>query len=281
MMQPPTLINGVVVDRIDAGDRGLLYGDGLFETMAVRNGQVSSWPRHMARLLAGCERLGIPAVDPDQLSRESRELLAGIRQGVLKLIVTRGSGGRGYRIPEKILPRRILQLHPWPDFPATASDEGVAVRLCAIRLCHNPVLAGIKHLNRLEQVLARREWDNPQIGEGLLLDVAGCLVEGTMSNLFLVRDQVLLTPDLSCCGVAGIMRSIILECAEQLSLTAEIRALDIADLKAADEVFICNSLIGIWPVIAIDGRPYPKGAITSQIQQRMQAAEDNGSAWRP
>jgi 4-amino-4-deoxychorismate lyase len=102
-----------------------------------------------------------------------------------------------------------------------------------------------------------------------------------MSNLFLVRDQVLLTPDLSCCGVAGIMRSIILECAEQLSLTAEIRALDIADLKAADEVFICNSLIGIWPVIAIDGRPYPKGAITSQIQQRMQAAEDNGSAWRP
>jgi 4-amino-4-deoxychorismate lyase len=281
MMQPPTLINGVVVDRIDAGDRGLLYGDGLFETMAVRNGWVSSWPRHMARLLAGCERLGIPAVDPDQLSRESRELLAGIRQGVLKLIVTRGSGGRGYRIPEKILPRRILQLHPWPDFPATASDEGVAVRLCAIRLCHNPVLAGIKHLNRLEQVLARREWDNPQIGEGLLLDVAGCLVEGTMSNLFLVRDQVLLTPDLSCCGVAGIMRSIILECAEQLSLTAEIRALDIADLKAADEVFICNSLIGIWPVIAIDGRPYPKGAITSQIQQRMQAAEDNGSAWRP
>jgi 4-amino-4-deoxychorismate lyase len=265
MTQPVIRINGIAADCVDAADRGLLYGDGLFETMAVRKGRVSSWSRHMSRLLAGCERLGFPAVDTVQLAHEADELLAGAGCGVLKVIVTRGSGGRGYRVPEKVVPRRILQLHPWPDFPPAAGEAGVAVRLCATRLCHNPQLAGIKHLNRLEQVLARREWDEPQIGEGL----------------FLVREQLLLTPDLRRCGVAGIMRSIILEQAERQSLRAEIRALDSADLLAADEVFLCNSLIGIWPVRAVDGRPYRKGAVTIRLQQLLQAEEDNGSAWLP
>jgi 4-amino-4-deoxychorismate lyase len=281
MTQPVIRINGIAADCVDAADRGLLYGDGLFETMAVHKGRVSSWSRHMSRLLAGCERLGFPAVDTVQLAHEADELLAGTGRGVLKVIVTRGSGGRGYRLPEKVVPRRILQLHPWPDFPPAAREAGVAVRLCATRLCHNPQLAGIKHLNRLEQVLARREWDEPQIGEGLLLDVDGRLVEGTMSNLFLVREQLLLTPDLRRCGVAGIMRSIILEQAERRSLRAEIRALDSADLLAADEVFLCNSLIGIWPVRAVDGRPYHKGAVTIRLQQLLQAEEDDGSAWLP
>jgi 4-amino-4-deoxychorismate lyase len=273
-------INGVAVDCVDASDRGLLYGDGLFETIAVRNGRVFCWSRHMARLLAGCERLGIPAVDTVELAHEADELLAGTGHGVLKIIVTRGSGGRGYRVPETVVPRRILQLHPWPDFPPAAPETGVAVRLCKTRLCHNPLLAGIKHLNRLEQVLARREWDDHRIGEGLLLDVDGRLVEGTMSNLFLVRGESLLTPDLRRCGVAGIMRSVILEQAEQQLLTAEIRALDTADLLAADEVFLCNSLIGIWPVISIDGRPYRKGAITIRMQQLIQAEIDDGTTWR-
>jgi 4-amino-4-deoxychorismate lyase len=281
MMQVATRINGIAADCIDVNDRGLLYGDGLFETMAVRNGAVASWSRHVTRLLAGCERLRMPAVDAGQLAHEAGELLAGTGHGVLKVIVTRGSGGWGYRVPEKLAPRRILQLHPWPDFPPAARKAGVAVRLCTTRLCHNPLLAGIKHLNRLEQVLARQEWDDPEIGEGLLLDVNGCVVEGTMSNLFLVRDEVLLTPDLRRCGVAGIMRSIILEYATRESLTAEIRTLDITDLRAADEVFVCNSLIGIWPVIAVDDRSYFKGAITTRMQQLIQTAEDDGSDWRP
>ena len=281
MTRMATRINGAAVDCVDTSDRGLLYGDGLFETMAVRNGRVSSWSRHMMRLLTGCERLGIPAVDTVQLAQEAGELLAGVRQAVLKVIVTRGSGGRGYRVPEKVMPRRILQLHPWPDFPLAAGEAGVAVRLCTIRLCHNPQLAGIKHLNRLEQVLARQEWDDPQIAEGLLLDVDGHLVEGTMSNLFLVRKRTLMTPDLRRCGVAGIMRSIVLEQAERLALTARIQPLATADLQAADEVFLCNSLLGIWPVSAIEGRPYRKGSITTRMQQLIQAEEDEGSTWLP
>jgi 4-amino-4-deoxychorismate lyase len=279
--QVKTTINGIAVDCVDTSDRGLLYGDGLFETIAVRNGRACSWQRHMARLQAGCERLGMPVVDTAQLARETDELLADAGHGVLKIIVTRGSGGRGYRIPEKMAPSRILQLHPWPEFPAAAAQSGVAARLCAARLCHNPVLAGIKHLNRLDQVLARREWDDPQIAEGLLLDPHGHLVEGTMSNLFLVRQGTLLTPDLRGCGVAGIMRSIILDLAERLPLPVKICALDIQDLQTADEVFLCNSLIGIWPVITVDGRPFCKGDITIRMQQLLQTGEDKGSAWYP
>ena len=281
MTQLATRINGVAVNCVDTGDRGLLYGDGLFETIAVRNGRVSSWRRHMARLQAGCDRLGMPAVDTVQLALEVDELLAGAGHAVLKVIVTRGSGGRGYRISEKMKPRRILQLHPWPELPPAAPEAGVAARLCSTRLCHSPLLAGIKHLNRLEQVLARQEWHDPQIAEGLLLDPDGRLVEGTMSNLFLVRQKELLTPDLRGCGVAGIMRSIILEQAERLSIPVNIRALYMDDLQTADEVFLCNSLFGIWPVIAVDGRPYRKGEITMRMQQRIQAGEDDGSAWQP
>lgn len=281
MTKLTTRINGVAVDCVGTSDRGLLYGDGLFETIAVRNRRASSWQRHMARLQAGCERLGIPVVDSAQLAQEADELLAGAGDAVLKVIVTRGSGGRGYRIPEKMTPRRILQLHPWPEFPPAAAEAGVAARLCTTRLCHNPMLAGIKHLNRLEQVLARREWHDPQIAEGLLLDPGGHLVEGTMSNLFLVRQQALLTPDLRGCGVAGIMRSIILELAERLSLPVKICTLDMEDLQTADEIFLCNSLIGIWPVIVVDGRPFCKGEITIRMQQLLQTGEDNGSAWHP
>lgn len=280
--QPQTLrINGEPLDCIPCSDRGLLYGDGVFETLAVDNGSCRYWSRHMARLQAGCERLAIPAVAPELLAAEAEGLVAGIQQGVLKIIVTRGSGGRGYRVPVQAVPTRILQLHPWPDLAPSLAGSGVAARLCNTRLGNNPVLAGIKHLNRLEQVLARQEWDDAGILEGLLMDAEGRLVEGTMSNLFLVRQQMLLTPDLRNCGVAGIMRSIILEQAERLSLPVKICNLDMEDLLLADEVLVCNSLIGIWPVIAVDGRPYRKGEITRRMQQQIQAGEDDGSEWHP
>lgn len=268
-------------DCVDVTDRGLLYGDGVFETMAVTDGRAVSWPRHMARLLTGCERLGIPAVDTGLLAREAEQLLAGMQRGVLKVIVTRGSGGRGYTEPDVVVPRRILQLHPRPAFPPTAGEDGVAVRLCTTRLCHNPVLAGIKHLNRLEQVMARREWHDPRIREGLLLDTDGWLVEGTMSNLFMVREGTLLTPGLRRCGVAGIMRSIVLELAQRQSLAVEIHTMAPAELQSADEVFLCNSLIGIWPVIEVDGKPCRKGHVTTAMQRLLQAHEDKGSAWIP
>ena len=275
-----TMINGRMTDHVASTDRGLFYGDGLFETIAVLNGEPGHWQQHLQRLQAGCARLGIEPVDEPLLEEECRQLVDGVGRTMVKIIVTRGSGGRGYRPPVRPEPTRILQLHDWPDFPVACARHGVAVRMCDIRLGHNPRLAGIKHLNRLEQVLARQEWDDTGIMEGLLLDSVGNLIEGTMSNLFLVKDEVLLTPDLQRCGVAGIMRSQVLKLADQLSIHAEICQLGIADLHEAGEVFICNSLIGIWPIITIDDRNYTRGTTTSRLQDLLASGADTGWQWQ-
>lgn len=253
------LIDGEARDRIDARDRGLAYGDGLFETIAVDGGVPLLWERHVQRLTWGCERLGLPLPDPALLAAETRHLCREADRAVLKLILTRGSGGRGYRPPQPATTTRILGLHPWPDYPAAWREEGVRVRICDTRLAVQPALAGLKHLNRLEQVLARREWDDPAIAEGLMLDTAGRVVEGTFTNLFLVRDGVLRTPELSGSGVAGIMRDRVLETADGLGLPRVTGAVTLDDMAAAEEVFLTNTLIGIWPVQAIDERPYPVG----------------------
>jgi len=273
------LINGAAAESIASTDRGLLYGDGLFETVAVLDGAMASWPRHLRRLQAGCTRLGLPLVEKNILEEECRSLSVGSDKAVLKIVITRGIGGRGYRVAEKTTATRVVQLHEWPAFAPACAEQGIAVRVCDIRLGQNPLLAGIKHLNRLEQVLARQEWDDPLVMEGLLLDADDHLVEGTMSNLFLVRDGVLVTPDLHQCGVAGIMRTRILEMAGRLPIDAKIRNVDVTDLYAADEVFVCNSLIGIWPVIAEGSRVYKKGTVTSRLQTMLETVPDCGDSW--
>ncbi len=243
-----TLIDGRQSDQINIEDRGLLYGDGLFETLAVRAGVPQLWDRHMQRLGLGCLRLGITPPDLTNLRKEAHAVCQGAERAVLKIIVTRGSGARGYRCRDSEKTTRIIALQPWPDYPDNFKQQGVAVRLCATRLGSNPVLAGLKHLNRLEQVMARNEWDDPTIPEGLMLDSAGTVIEGTMSNIFVVRGGVLQTPDLSQCGVAGIMRGLILEMAAEMGLTTEITQPGLKDIMAAQEIFLCNSLIGLWPV---------------------------------
>jgi 4-amino-4-deoxychorismate lyase len=273
------VINGQATDGISSLDRGLLYGDGVFETIAVEEEQPRFWLRHLARLGSGCERLGIPQPEGRRLLEEALAVIPGITRGVLKIIVTRGCAGRGYRPAAGASPTRIIQLHPWPDYSETGRGSGVRVRLCRQRLGHNPALAGIKHINRLEQVLARREWDDPGIHEGLLLDGDGCLVEGTMSNLFLIRDRVLMTPDLSRCGVAGILRSVVMELAANVPMPVEIRTLGLDDLQKADEVFLTNSLIGIWPVNAVEDRSYGRGALTCRLQELLKDLSPDGEAW--
>jgi 4-amino-4-deoxychorismate lyase len=277
--KPLIVINGQATDGISSLDRGLLYGDGVFETLAVEAGRPRFWLRHLARLSAGCRRLGIPQPEAKSLLEESLAVISGIERGVLKIIVTRGCAGRGYRPANDAIPTRIIQLHPWPDYPETCPGSGVRVRLCRQRLGHNPVLAGIKHLNRLEQVLARGEWDDPGILEGLLLDGDERLVEGTMSNLFLIRNRVLMTPDLSRCGVAGILRTVVRELAAKVPMPLQISALGLDDLRKADEVFLTNSIIGIWPVIAVEDRPYRRGTLTCRLQELLKDLSSDGEAW--
>lgn len=263
------LINGEPTQQLDAGDRGLQYGDGLFETIAVRQGKPRLWDLHMARLHCGCEALGLPLIDPALLAREAQSLCSGSSEAVLKIILTRGAGGRGYRMPALVQPTRILSLHDFPAYPDGYSENGIIVRLCRLRLARQPALAGIKHLNRLEQVLARQEWQQPDIVEGILRDTRDHVIEGVMSNLFSVYSGELFTPDLTHCGVAGVMREHVMALAEAAGLVVNVRQLTEQDLFDADEVFMTNSLIGIWPVSQIEDSKLKVGPITRQLQQAL------------
>ncbi|HSC47396.1 MAG TPA: aminodeoxychorismate lyase [Gammaproteobacteria bacterium] len=260
-------VNGEPREDIPAGDRGLHYGDGVFETLAVLDGRVRLLEHHLDRLAEGCSRLGFVAPDLDLLRDELRAAAHGQARAVLKLLVTRGTGGRGYRPPVGTGATRILLRRPWTERPQAWWQEGVRVRVCTTRLGRNPRLAGLKHLNRLEQVLARAEWDE-EAQEGLMQDEGGFVIEGTMSNVFLVHeDGRVLTPRLDRCGVAGVMRRHLLEKAERAGLTVSVAELPLTDFASAREIFLCNSLIGVWPVARLSERLYPAGRVTRRFQQ--------------
>lgn len=264
------LVNGRSADAVSVSDRGLHYGDGVFETIAIRDGQPCYWRRHQERLIDGCARLGISFSDRDALTQDWRLLCPGVSKAVLKIIITRGTGGLGYGPPSEQPATRITGLLPWPDYPVHYATEGIAVRLCETRLGANPALAGIKHLNRLEQILAGREWQNTEYAEGLMLDQQDHLVEGSRSNLFVVKSNRLYTPDLVQCGVAGIMRAVVLELASKLKLPIEVTTIDRDSLFSADEIFITNSLIGIWPVHKVEQINYSIGPVTLQLKKSLQ-----------
>lgn len=260
------LINGESKRFIEAIDRGFQYGDGLFETIAVNNGRLVFFDRHLARLQTGCRKLGIPCPDVQILLSEANQLCRGVGRAVLKIIVTRGSGGRGYRPPDWIHPSRVLSVHPFPDYPPEYTTEGIRARFCNTRLGLNPALAGIKHLNRLEQVLARAEWEDAAIQEGIMLDVNGFVIEGTMTNLFYVKDKRLYTAILSQSGVAGIIRQLIILLSESYGIPVTRRTFTLDELLDADEVFVCNSIIGIWPIRQIEAKHFSVGIMTKRIQ---------------
>jgi 4-amino-4-deoxychorismate lyase len=245
-----------VPEVVSSLDRGLAYGDGLFETIAIREGRPCLWKEHMERLLEGCQRLQIPEPDLQQLEEEALVQCANQDVAVLKLILTRGTGGRGYRAASRPKPWHGFSLHPKPSYPESYRTEGVKVRVCQTRLGRNPVLAGIKHLNRLEQVLARNEWKD-EYQEGLMLDTESHVIEGTMSNLFLITRDGLLTADLSQCGIEGVIRQRILAWAGQRGIACKQRpGIGLEDVFAAEALFVCNSIIGIWPVRQLEEMIY-------------------------
>lgn len=265
------LINGQPEDRIDVRDRGLQYGDGLFETIAFRQNRLELLDAHLARLQLGCERLKlfVTASELSLIKTELQQLTAALQtDAVIKIILSRGVGGRGYQYAENTPITRIISSHPMPEYPPSF-QQGVDIRICEQRLAINPQLAGIKHLNRLEQVLARNEWRDSRIAEGLMFDTDDHLIEGTMSNIMLFRQGELLTPDLSHCGINGVMRSSLLQIARQNDWPVYETLLTLDDLQTADECLLCNSVIGIWPIRQIIGQDqqWPHGPMTQKLQQ--------------
>ena len=275
MSHDRVLLNGTDAQQVSPFDRGLHFGDGLFETIACHRGRPRLLEQHLERLAAGCARLRIDAGDFRALGDEVCELAAGPDRALIKMVVTRGDAvARGYGPGGLEKATRITLRYPWPVESGHPGQDGVRVRICALRLGENPALAGLKHCNRLEQVLARMEWSDARIAEGLLFGRSGQLVSGTMSNVFLVTGPVLRTPRLDLCGVSGVMRRTVMRVATEAGWIVEECALREADLSRADEVFLTNARIGIWPVCELESRPLVPGPVTRRLQQLVEACID-------
>jgi len=258
------LVDGAISTEISVADRGLHYGDGLFETLAVKRGQPRFCQSHMDRLGAGCERLQLPVPAQSILLREVQTVSAAQRNCVVKIIVTRGTSGRGYAPGIPSISRRIVCSYPWPDDPGNLNHVGIRTRICKLRLAVQPALAGIKHLNRLEQVTARAEWSDRTIHEGILLDIEDKVISAISSNIFLVTGDRLLTPRMDRCGVRGVMRAKILKA---FNTRCDQRRITLDMLPEADEIFVCNAVRGVFPVTRIDHWEYDCGPVTREVQQ--------------
>lgn len=258
------LINGEQRNTLDITDRGLHYGDGLFETIEVNDRRPVFLKQHLARLKSGCQILKIPYPEEALLLDEITQLSKINEQGVIKLILTRGSGGRGYRQPDVLQPTRIIALHNHPKYPESYKIQGVLARFCKTRLGLNPLLAGLKHNNRLEQVLARAEWQD-EFQEGLMFNLNNHVIEGTMSNVFVIKEQIVYTPEISVSGIKGVMRQLILMLARKNHISVQESLLTADFVLNADELFVSNSVIGIWPIRGLENRCYPVGVMTQKI----------------
>ncbi|MFC1777080.1 aminodeoxychorismate lyase [Pseudomonadota bacterium] len=257
------LVNGEISSFVNSANRGLNYGDGLFETLSVHNGRPRRWQAHMDRLGAGCDRLDLVMPPQAILLREVQTVSAGLPDAVVKIVITRDGRGRGYMPPEGAKSVRIVSAHIYPDGIPEQAREGIKARICNLRLAIQPALGGMKHLNRLEQVLASIETREAGAAEGILLDAEDHVISAIAANIFLVTEGRLLTPRLDRCGVRGVLRGQVLagfgaRC-EQRRLTADM-------LQEADEVFICNAVRGIVPLIAIDDQRYSIGPVTRELQ---------------
>jgi len=259
------LVNGQPGGMIHPADRGFAYGDGLFETIAVRNGRPRLLERHFARMADGCRRLGLPDPPLQVISDEIDCLSVNQQRGTVKLFWSRGTGPRGYRIPERSQPTRIVTFGSDPGSTARYQEAGVRVVSCRTPASCNSALAGLKTLTRLDSVLARSEFGAAHAEEGLMWTESGSAVGGTMSNLFLVEKGRLVTPALGNCGIRGVMRGLVLEAAASMGLSVEESNCGRQRVDEADELFLTNALIGLWPVRSHDQRVFSVGPISRAI----------------
>lgn len=253
------LVNGVAAESISATDRGLAYGDGVFRTLLSVRGRARWWPEQLRKLERDCAALALACPAGEVLGNEVAQVADVSRDEVVKIIVTRGSGARGYAPPRDSSPNRVVMSAPVPSYSPEFGRSGIKAHLCRTRLSFQPRLAGVKHLNRLENVLARSEWSDPSIPEGVVADEEGSIVGGVMTNLFIVERGRLVTPELSRCGVAGVTRQRVIEAARKAGLSCSEEPVTLARLLDAEEAALVNSVIGVWQIKECAGRNWKPG----------------------
>jgi 4-amino-4-deoxychorismate lyase len=267
-MESKWLVDGRATG-VPASDRGLAYGDGLFETMAMRDGTIRWLDAHLERLEAGCARLSIPCPSREVLLADVRSLAPEPTRCVVKIMVTRGQSARGYRPPDEPTPTRIVGVTAWPDYPAERYRDGIALTVCRTPASENTALAGLKHLARLEQVLAQAELKSTDCIEGLMSTSAGHVIGGTMSNVFCVEHGTLCTPKLDRAGVQGVMRRIVIDRASTAGISVRETDLTFPRLSDADEVFVTNAVFGLWPVCRIGAKKVSVGNLTRHLMREI------------
>ena len=261
------LINGIASGYVSVTDRGLHYGDGVFETIACIGNHPVFIQQHLNRMESGARKLKIHFPDRKLFLDDINCLLRGNNSNsIIKLILTRGRGKRGYRYETRQVPTRICMLSAWPDYVAHWREHGIATRFCQTQVSTNPQLAGIKSLNRLDSVLASSEL-GPAFNEGFLSDIEGNVIEGSMSNIFIVTNDTLVTPDLSRCGVNGIMREQIIDIAHNNNIKVETRNITKDELLESREIFISNSVIGACVVKQLEQQFYNIDTMTRTINK--------------
>jgi 4-amino-4-deoxychorismate lyase len=267
---PFTLINGAESSEHSVLDRAFAFGDGVFETILFVGGKLAFERFHVERLQEGCRRLSI-AIDVERINSDITVALNrldafSVERAVVKVTVTRGVGGRGYAVMDSVLPTLIIGVFPQASITASHAQQGVAMLLCEHRLSSNPVLAGIKHLNRLDNVLAKIECQQANKDDGIVCDQSGRVVEAVSSNVFVRFQAQWVTPLLETCGVLGVTRRVIME----NLLDCKEAHITVEQLLAAGEVFVCNSVNGIWPVRKIADVDYKVGDTTLRLQSELQ-----------
>ncbi|WP_350431054.1 aminodeoxychorismate lyase [Shewanella sp. H8] len=266
----PVWVNHVENGLINPFDRGVAYGDGVFATMRTASADMSAGilflDGHIDRLQQSCERLGIKWFPSDSLLQQLSQLAQQYPQHCIKLLLTRGVGGRGYQAPLSATVTEVLSVHPIPEHYLNWQQTGISLASSPICLGKQPLLAGIKHLNRLEQVLIKSQPLPSHHQDWLVFDCDGNVIESSIANIFIVKNDQVLTPAITHAGVSGVMRETLIDTLLSHDIAVMATQLTFGDIQAADHIFITNSLFGIIDVTAIDDFQFSRWTQTSRFR---------------
>jgi aminodeoxychorismate lyase len=274
-MDSIAIINGKEQSNVSIFNRNFQYGDGLFETCIVKDNRILFWEKHLSRLEIGCRKLKIKNIEESLWLKDIKKALnlTSKKNCVLKLVLSRGNTERGYSYPDDILPVRVVIVS---ELKKTHTRESYSLEYAQSGFHSNPNLAGIKHCNRIEQILAR---SSLKANEAIMLDENQNIISVTQGNIYFIFGQRLVTPSLDRCGVIGSRRSLILELAESIELHVEQRNISINEVKKADEVFISNSIIGIQSVNLIEDFQFQKRSLTERIKIAFESVTQDSKSW--